>query len=115
VSLNFANITLAMHTSQLFGIKLLVISFVFFVILIVDAVMICQLLNSQSSVTVIQVQLWGSCLVAGGIVGGISLLQLQKISVMRVSSYLIMALIFIALPFVFATSPYSLTSFFNFF
>ncbi|ATC98357.1 MAG: hypothetical protein ACPGVL_04655 [Pseudoalteromonas spongiae] len=104
-----------MQKSQLFGIKLLVISLVFFVILIVDAVVICQLLNTQNSVTVLQVQLWGSCLVAGGIVSGISLLQLKKISAMRASSYLIMALIFIALPFVFATSPYSVTSFFNFF
>lgn len=104
-----------MQKSQLFGIKLLVISFVFFVILIVDAVVICQLLNTKNTVTVLQVQLWGSCLVAGGIVSGISLLQLKKISAIRASSYLIMALIFIALPFVFATSPYSLTSFFNFF
>ncbi|WP_105171617.1 hypothetical protein [Pseudoalteromonas sp. T1lg24] len=104
-----------MQKPQLFGIKLLVISLVFFVILIVDAVVICQLLNTQNSVTVLQVQLWGSCLVAGGIVSGISLLQLKKISAMRASSYLIMALIFIALPFVFATSPYSVTSFFNFF
>ncbi|KPV97740.1 hypothetical protein AN214_00718 [Pseudoalteromonas sp. P1-9] len=104
-----------MQKSQLFGIKLLVISLVFFVILIVDAVVICQLLNTQNSVTVLQVQLWGSCLVAGGIVSGISLLQLKKISAMRASSYLIMALIFIALPFTFATSPYSVTSFFNFF
>ncbi|MEC8326973.1 MAG: hypothetical protein VX100_12905 [Pseudomonadota bacterium] len=104
-----------MQKSQLFGIKLLVISLVFFVILIVDAVVICQLLNTQNSVTVLQVQLWGSCLVAGGIVSGISLLQLKKISAMRASSYLIMALIFIALPFIFATSPYSVTSFFNFF
>ena len=85
-----------MQKSQLFGIKLLVISLVFFVILIVDAVVICQLLNTQNSVTVLQVQLWGSCLVAGGIVSGISLLQLKKISAMRASSYLIMALIFIA-------------------
>ena len=104
-----------MQTSQLFGIKLLVISLVFFAILIVDAVMIFQLLNSKSSVSMLQVQLWGSCLVAGGVIGGISLLQLKKISAMRASSYLIMALIFIAFPFVIATSPYSLTIFLNFF
>ncbi|WP_372769965.1 hypothetical protein [Pseudoalteromonas sp.] len=104
-----------MQTSQLFGIKLLVISLVFFAVLIVDAVLISQLLNTNNSISVLQVQLWGSCFVAGGIVAGISLLQLKKISAFRVSSYLIMALIFIALPFVFATSPYSLTSFFNFF
>lgn len=101
-----------MQTSQLLGIKLLLISFAFFILLIIDAISISQLLNSTKQISVLQVQIWGSCLVTGGVVAGISLLNLKKVSTARVSFYLIMALVFIALPFSLATSPYSITAFF---
>ncbi len=100
-------------TSRILGIKLIIISLTLLTVLIADAKVFASLLQLNHSIETLSLQLWGVCVVFGGLLAGTSLIQLKKIHYIHSLIYLLMAIIFIFLPLIIAKSPYVILELLN--
>jgi len=92
--------------SRILGIKFILVSITLLAVLISDAHVFATLLKIQQTQSTSLLQLWGFLIVAGGLIAGCSLLKIKKTHYIHSAIYLIMAVIFIFLPFIIIKSPY---------
>lgn len=96
-----------MTSARIFAYKLFIISFALLFLLLFEAKRVALFLPKSYQDNPLAIQLWGCVFVFGIIVFAISLLNIKKMNQVRVSCYTFMGLIFVCLPLLVASSPYS--------
>ena len=92
--------------SRILGIKFILVSISLLAVLIGDAHVFATLLQIKQTQSTSILQLWGFLIVFGGLIAGCSLLKIKKTHYIHSTIYLVMAIIFIFLPFIIIKSPY---------
>lgn len=97
-----------MNSARIFAYKLFIISFALLFLLLFEAKRVALLLPKAYQDNQLAIQLWGCLFVFGIVVFAISLLNIKKMDPFRASLYTFMGLIFVCLPLLVASSPYSI-------